>query len=274
MSAIGRGLSWLAGGVVERMAKRERRHPESAPRVRSATWSYIRGLRLFDVIPRDRIEAVVEKVRILEYPRRHQVMLVDRSEEVYVVAGGLVKLCRADRLGRRLIEGILEPGDLFGTVATPRDPAEYFLDVVDDTRILAVERAAFLELIGAIPEFSCRVVQLVEDRERVLRRRVESLLFKDVGSRVVETLIDLSREYGEPCPHGMALDVRITQQDLADLVGASRQMVNRVLRELMIKLYLVRKGRYLCILSMERLARLADGGIFAGATTASSRRSS
>jgi CRP-like cAMP-binding protein len=103
------------------------------------------------------------------------------------------------------------------------------------------------------------VVQELENRQRKLVRRIEALVFKDVHTRVAETLLDLARKHQEPCSHGFAVDVRITQQDIAELVGASRQMVSRVLGDFERRLYVQRMGRVLCILHAERLHRFAEG---------------
>ena len=89
-------------------------------------------------------------------------------------------------------------------------------------------------------------------------RRLEALAFKDVRVRVAESILQLVTEHGEPCQHGFAVDLRINQQDLAELVGASRQMVNRVLGELSRQLYVQRMGRVICVLHKERLQSYVD----------------
>jgi CRP/FNR family transcriptional regulator/CRP/FNR family cyclic AMP-dependent transcriptional regulator len=76
------------------------------------------------------------------------------------------------------------------------------------------------------------VIQELEARSRRLERRLESLVFKSVEARTVEALLELSGEVGESCSHGMAIDVRLSQQDLADLIGASRESVNRIVGDL------------------------------------------
>ena len=119
-------------------------------------------------------------------------------------------------------------------------------------------RPSFEPLLRRHPDLAYSVVQELEDRQRRLVRRLEALVFKDVRARVAETLLELTREHGEPCAHGFAIDVRMSQEDLAELVGASRQMVNRVLGELQRRLYVQRMGRVLCVLHRDRLERLAS----------------
>jgi len=179
------------------------------------------------------------------------------DDGVRVVAAGGIKLARVSTLGRRLIVGLLGPGDVFGRVSADNVDDSYVLEAVEASEVVVIGRPAFEALLER-KQFAFRVVQLLEERERQLERRVESLVFKDVRTRLIETLLALAVEHGQPCEHGMAVDVRMTQQDLADLIGASRQMVNRILGDLARSLHVRRMGKVLCILNKERLERLVD----------------
>jgi CRP-like cAMP-binding protein len=219
---------------------------------------YLERLDLFERVPRPELAALRDGALVREFPRRARVTLDDPGESVYLIAEGAAKLCHTGFLGRRIIEAILQPGDVFGRITLEgRAQSPCILETIDETRVLFVPRSTFTALMRSCPEFSYEVVQRLEERERRLERRVESLVFKDVRTRVIETILYLARNHGDRCVHGWAVDVRVTQQDIADLVGASRQIVSRVLRELELKFYVRRKGRVICILSMKRLARLA-----------------
>jgi len=224
---------------------------------RRSVWAVSR-LRLLDEVPETQIEGLSRAVQITSFPKRHVVLLEEDLGRVWVVLSGSVKLSRLGALGRRFVEAIVEPGDVFGRLSTVGAATSYEAQMLEPARIAAVPRATFEELLRQHPGLSFSVVQELEERQRRLIRRVESLVFKDVRARVAETLLDLATEHVSPCRHGFAVDIRITQQDLADLVGASRQMVNRVIGELSRELYVQRMGRTLCILHLERLQRLAD----------------
>lgn len=191
---------------------------------------------------------------------RGNVLVLDESETgVWIVLEGGLKLCRTGVLGQRLIEAMLERGDIFGRLTPSTESARYEVHALERGRAVAVRRARFEALLQAHPELAYAVVGELESRQRALTRRLESLVFKDVHMRVAETLLDLMREHGTPCVHGFAVDVRVTQQDIADLVGASRQMVSRVLKDFERRLYLQRVGRIICVLHRERLRRFAEG---------------
>jgi CRP-like cAMP-binding protein len=214
--------------------------------------------KLFDRVSRERIEAIADASNVVVLARRKLLDLDAMDPRVYVLLEGSAKLCRVGLMGRKLIEAILEPGDLFGRVAATGEEETAFLETLEKSRVLGIPRGRFTELMAEQPDFALEVVQLLEQRERKLRRRIENLVFKDVTARLVDTLLELATEVGESCTHGFAIDVRVSQQDLADLVGASRQMINRILGRLTRDLYLKRKGKFMCILHLERLQRLAS----------------
>lgn len=225
---------------------------------RNPSW-YLTNLCLFDNLPGELLKPLLERAVLGDYPARRSVPYAESSDRVQVLTEGAAKLCRKGMFGRKIIECIMEPGDVFGRISIEsRRGTRYVVETLEPTRIFSLERGPFTDLIHACPQFAYRVFQLVEERERILERRVENLIFKDVRTRVVETLLHLARHHAEKCQHGWAVDVRVTQQDIADLVGATRQIVSKILRELELKLYIRRKGRVICILSIKRLAHLAE----------------
>jgi CRP-like cAMP-binding protein len=220
----------------------------------SGAWALER-VRLLELLPE---REVASFTRIREYPRRSVARFDEDEARVWIILEGGVKLCRLSALGRRLIEALLERGDVFGRMSAGGDTA-YEVEALERTRIASLDRSRFEALLRSHPDLAYAVVQELETRQRTLVRRIESLVFKDVHVRVAETLLELAKEQGEPCAHGFAVDVRVTQQDIAELVGASRQMVNRVLGDFSRRLYIQRMGRVLCVLHRERLERFVEG---------------
>lgn len=227
----------------------------AAPEQPAASRWALSGLDLFASIPRHELEALFGAAGPTVLETRSPVIVSD--DAVHIVLEGGIKLARVSAAGRQLIVGLLGPGDVFGRVTAARVDESYVLEALEPSSVAAIERAAFEQLLQR-SEFAYRVVQRLEERERELVRRVESLVFKDVRTRLIETLLELASEHGDECAHGMAVDVRINQQDLADLVGASRQMVNRELGKLSRGLYVRKMGKTLCILNRRRLARLVS----------------
>ncbi|HKE14996.1 MAG TPA: Crp/Fnr family transcriptional regulator [Kofleriaceae bacterium] len=241
------------------VAALDQRERLAAPggRARAGAWALSR-VRLLDAVPEAELVALAPDAEVCALARRRSSLLDEADERVWVVLEGGVKLCRVGLAGKRLVEAILGPGDLFGRISAGAERASYEVEALEPTRIAALARDRFEELLRRHPDLACCVVQELEDRQRRLVRRLEALVFKDVRARVAETLLELTREHGQPCPHGFAIDLRISQDDLAELVGASRQMVNRVIGEMTRRLYVQRMGRILCVLHRDRLERLAS----------------
>lgn len=252
-------INRLVGKHVEGLARRESAG-KTPPRLsgrESMRLSYLRRADLFRCLSVEQLRQLSDESEMRELARREVWLIGNQDDHVHVVVNGGVKLCRTSPLGRRIVEGILERGDVFGSL-TDRNDRTYYVEALDRVVLISMPRQALRKALEVEPELSLEIVQIIEDRERRLSMRLESLVFKDVPARVVETLLLLTREHGNPCVHGFAVDVRVSQQDIADLVGASRQMVNRVIRDLTLKFYVKRKGRVLCILDISRLERLVD----------------
>lgn len=231
------------------------------PAARRAPYWGLERLDLFRELPPADLEALWGARRPQRYQPREPVVIED--EAVRVVVSGAIKLARVSVTGRKLIVALLGAGDVFGRITEADAHDSYVVEALEETEVLALPRQAFEALLER-RDFAYRIVQHLEERQRELVLRVEGLAFKDVRTRLVEALLALAGEHGEPCQHGMALDVRINQQDLADLIGASRQMVNRLLGELSRKLYVRRMGKVLCILNHRRLERLLSEPLSTG----------
>lgn len=245
--------------AVRNEREREREHGARAGAWRppSGAWTLER-MRLLERLPASEIAALARDAAVVVYARRSVKLIDDDASHVWFLLEGGLKICRASMLGQRLIEAILGPGDAFGRLSSVTQTAAYEVHALEASRVAAIPRDRFEALLRRHPQLGFAVLQQLETRQRTLVRRLESLVFKDVHARVAETLLELAREHGDPCEHGFAIDVRITQQDIAELVGASRQMVNRVLGDFERQLYIARMGRVTCVLHRERLERLVE----------------
>ena len=250
--ALGRQLVGL-------LNRREERTGRPTRQPQRGVWA-LGGTRLFDGVAKTTLEDLVHGAERRELSKRSSLLLEEQGTRVWVLVSGGIKLCRTSSLGGRLVEAILAPGDLFGRLSTGGIPTPLEVESLEASELAGLHRAAFAKLLSQHPELALSVVQELEDRQQRLVRRLESLIFKDVRARVAGTLLELARENHGPCQHGFAVDVRITQQDLAELVGATRQMVNRVLGELSRELYVQRVGKVICVLHLERLERLTSAG--------------
>lgn len=184
----------------------------------------------------------------------------DTSDRVYLLKGGRVRLMRMGTNGARSVVSILRPGDLFGELFRPEGtPVEDLAVASGEAEIWSIEGRDFRAQLEARPTLAIDVVRAYAERVRALRQRVLGLTFKEVPARLADTLLTLSEAHGEKCPHGGEIDLRgITQQDLADLVGASRSFVSTLINEMKRDGMLGNVGRILCVRDAKALRKVAS----------------
>jgi len=183
----------------------------------------------------------------------------DTSDRVYLLKAGRIRLMRIGKNGVRSVVSILRPGDLFGELFRPDGTTiEELAVAAGEAEVWSIEGRDFRGQLEARPTLSLDIIRGYADRVRALRSRVLGLTFKEVPARLADVLLTLSEGHGERCPHGGETDLRgITQQDLADLVGASRSFVSTLINEMKRDGVLGNVGRTLCIRDQKALRRVA-----------------
>jgi CRP/FNR family transcriptional regulator, cyclic AMP receptor protein len=183
----------------------------------------------------------------------------DTTDRVYLVKTGRVRLLRIGKNGSRSVVSILRPGDLFGELFRPDGtPVEELSLASGEAEVWSIEARDFRAQLEARPSLAIDVIRAYAERVRSLRRRVLGLTFKEVPARLADALLTLGEAHGERCPHGGEFDLRgITQQDLADLVGASRSFVSTLINEMKRDGVLGNVGRILCLKDQKALRKLA-----------------
>ena len=184
----------------------------------------------------------------------------DTADRVFLLKGGRVRLMRIGRNDVRSVVSILRAGDLFGELFRPDGTTTDELAIsAGDAEVWSIDGHDFRAQLEARPAMATDVIRAYSERVRSLRQRVLGLTFKEVPARLADTLIALSEAHGERCPHGGEIDLRgITQQDLADLVGASRSFVSTLINEMKRDGILGNVGRTICLKDQKALRKLAS----------------
>ena len=178
----------------------------------------------------------------------------DQGEELYFIVSGKVKLGRKAPDGRENLLAVLGPGELFGEMALfDPSPRTATATAVSETRLVGLKHSNLRDVLQTRPEVS---MQLLQALARHLRRTNESLadlVFSDVPGRVAKALLDLADRFGRPAPDGILVPHELTQEELAQLVGASRETVNKALAEFVQRGWLRLEARAVVILDLNRL---------------------
>lgn len=155
----------------------------------------------------------------------------DGSGDLFAVLQGRLKVATSSAEGENVVLSILGPGEVFGEIAL-LDGAERSATVTafEPCRLLVVPRAAFLGVLRAFPDLALRLLATMAKRIRILTSRAEDSMLLDVPTRLARTILALAARFGVPGGAGrIRVTIRLRQQELGDLVGATREMVNKCL---------------------------------------------
>jgi CRP-like cAMP-binding protein len=154
------------------------------------------------------------------------------SESVFLVKTGVIKTASVGPNNREILVSFRHPGDLFGELAVLDDsPRDHVAKAHEDSRICALNRDVIRRLASESPEVAFRVLTMFGRRIRQFGARIEQLSYKSAAARVARALLDLAEEHSVEDDRGIVIAFKLSQRDLANLVGLTRETVNLVLHD-------------------------------------------
>jgi CRP-like cAMP-binding protein len=178
------------------------------------------------------------------------------SENIYMVSNGRVKIGTYGPDGKEIVKAILTRGEIFGELALAgEETRQDFAQAMDnDTRVCAMTIDDLQHLMLDNKELSFKILKIVGFRLRKMERKIESLVFKDARTRIVEFLREMAEEKGQKVGFEMMIKNHLTHKDIASLTGTSRQTVTTVMNELREKNLITFDRRRILIRDLEKLA--------------------
>jgi len=189
----------------------------------------------------EQLQSLSAHAKLQSFPRNKIVINEgDRTDSVYVIHSGRVKVFLYGRNGKEIDLNILGPGEYFGEMVLDSGPRSASVMTIEPAQFFIIPYGVFLDFLVKHPEFSMRLIKMLIYRTRGLLNNVRSLASLDVYGRVARLLLELAdEEDGKLVIHG-----KLTKQDIANRVGASREMISRVFKDLTVGGYIeVEKAR-------------------------------
>lgn len=152
----------------------------------------------------------------------------DKTDSLYVILEGRVKAFVSDGEGHDMVLSTQGPGEYFGEMVLDEGPRSASIMTLEASRFLVVQKNEFREFVMKNPAFALNLIEKLIGRARALTASVKSLALMDVYGRVARLLLELAED-GE---NGLVIPQRLTQQEIASRIGASREMVSRILKDL------------------------------------------
>ena len=194
---------------------------------------FLRKVPLFSDLEENDILQLAEMVREQHYRKNATIFHInDPGNALFILKSGLVKITIEDQHGREIILRILYPTDFFGEMSLLDGmPRSATVITQEPTDALILYREHFLRLVDRSPKILLNVTATLSRRLRRMNELIRSLAFYDVYGKVARVLLNLVTEKGRATERGMVIDLRLTQQELAELAGMSRETMTRTLRD-------------------------------------------
>lgn len=182
----------------------------------------------------------------------------DPGDALHVISDGKVKICRTTADGRENVVAILGPGDLVGELAIfDSQPRGATAVALVDCTLATLGENGFRGWLGEYPAVAVELLRALAVRLRQTNEAMADLVFTDVPGRIAKTLLNLADRFGEPDGDGTRVSHDLTQEELAQLVGASRETVNKALADFAGRGWIRLDGKAVVLLETERLSRRA-----------------
>ncbi|MDW7650722.1 MAG: Crp/Fnr family transcriptional regulator [Bacillota bacterium] len=207
----------------------------------------LHDLPLFDNLERSVFSTVCRHAAIKKHIRRGEYLYHqgDPSDTLYLVKEGSFKLIRVTSDGREVILHLAGCGEVLAEAALFRQgihPASAV--ALEDARVCALNRERMEEVIQSNPDLALQVIYSLGNRLYSSWEQAVEIRAGSTQDKVLNLFIRLAGDHGERCSDGIRIQVSLTQQEIADFVGASRVMVARALKTLANRNYLAKKDRF------------------------------
>ncbi len=217
---------------------------------------YLKRCELFERLDGTQIARLEAQSQVRVFERKSLVYLPDdESDSVLLLVSGRVRIYHITTEGKEALLAFIDPGELFGELTIiGQSQREEFAETMEKSQIVKIPAAAIREVMDENPEVTMGVTKLIGLRRQRFERRLKSLMFQPNRDRLIFLLLELAERYGVPHPDGTALRIRLSHQEMANIIGSTRETVTVVLGELQQEGLLEVKRRQVILNDLDRLA--------------------
>jgi CRP-like cAMP-binding protein len=180
----------------------------------------------------------------------------DPGDTVHLIQTGRVKVVLDAESGDEAVVAILSPGDCFGELALiDGEPRSATIEALESLETICITRRDFMDFLRTHPQAMERLLMVLAGMIRQLDEDLADLIFLDLEGRLVKKLLELAEEHGREVDGAIEIELPMTQEDLAAMIGATRASVNKLLGAYEQRGAIRRQGRRIAICDRERLRR-------------------
>jgi CRP-like cAMP-binding protein len=220
---------------------------------------YLKNLDMFSHLRDEEMHHVIEKTSSMREIKRGEVLYFQGSSDknIYILKKGAVKINKVSPEGKVITLDLLKGGTLFGELGAldERDRDET-AEVIEDGLLCIMSRTHFDEMLKIVPGLSIRLNKIIGLRRRRIENRLMDLLYSTVEERLAKTLINLLDDFATPDDDTYILKIKLTHQDLSELIASTRETTTATLNKLIKEGLIMYEGKYIKILDKESLEKL------------------
>lgn len=221
---------------------------------------YLKNCSLFERLTGPQVERLESSSKARQFKRGGLVYLpTDQNDSVMLLVSGRVKIYHVTADGKQALLAIIEPGELFGELAIfDGGTREEYAEAMEKATVVLIPGEEIQRLMEEHPNVSVGVTKLMGLSRRRFERRLKSLLFRSNRERVVHLLLELAEKYGKVGSDGVTIGIKLSHQDLANIIGSTRETVTVVLGDLQAERSVAIKRRQIVLTNVSRLAQSID----------------
>ena len=202
------------------------------------TASFYESVQLWS-LPPQHLKSLSDHGSVKAYPKQTIIISEgERSESLYIILSGKVKVFLADEEGKEVLLSTQGPGEYFGEMILDEGPRSASVMTLEPCRFAVITSDQFMQFLANNPEAGLELVKNLIHRVRALTKTVGNLALLDVYGRVARLLLDLATEVDGR----QIITEHLTQQDMASRVGCSREMISRIMKDLRVGGYIKMDG--------------------------------
>lgn len=220
------------------------------------TFWHVKNCSLFQRLSDPQLEQLEQRARIRKFPKGSSVYLPsDVGDGTFLLAEGRIRICSTTPEGKQTILAFVEPGEVFGELSLIENgEREERAEATVNSTVILLPNDQLRSLMEQSASLSLGVTKLIGLRRKRVERRLRSLLFRNNRDRLSHLLLELAEQYGNPTADGIELSIKLSHQDLASIIGATRETVTTLLGEMQSEGLLKIRRQRLLILDLRKLA--------------------
>lgn len=189
---------------------------------------------IFSILEEPQLKEITDKITQKTYKKGEMIFFEgDKSEKLYVINSGKVKIFKYTKEGKEQILYIISTGDFLGDLSLlKKEDFKFNAEALEDVNMCQLTKEDFDEAVRENPEIALKILEVLYERIYKLENLVQSLSTKDIESRISRLLLSFIKDFGVPEDDIVKLELPLSREDMANYIGVTRETISRKLNSM------------------------------------------